>query len=123
MKKIVAKVILWILGLFAVVFFALPYIMTWLVNDSHEETWEAMQGVDLTCPSDSEVTVRGWSKAGYSRYCEPKKNGPWEAWAGGYLQVRGEYQNGLKHGKWQWFKRDGSVQSEISYRGGEAIGE
>lgn len=121
MKKVIAKVTLWILGTFAVVFFSLPYIMTWLFNNSHEETWEAMQSIELSCPPDSEVTTRGWSKAGYSRYCEPKKNGPWEAWSGGYLQIRGEYQNGFKNGTWQWFNRDGTVQSEIVYRGGEEI--
>lgn len=120
MKRI-SRIILWALGSFALLFFALPYLMSWQLSSSHDKTWEAMRELEMICPPNTEVTTRGWSKAGYMRYCEPKKNGPWEAWSEGYRQIQGAYRNGQKHGTWQWFNRDGSIQSTIEYRNGNAV--
>jgi hypothetical protein len=121
MKKWISRAILLVLGLLAILFFAFPYLMSWQLSDSHGKTWEAMNQTDLKCPSGTEVTSRGWSKAGYTRYCEPKKNGPWEAWSGGYRQIQGEYRNGLEHGRWIWFNEDGTIQSTIVYENGEPV--
>ena len=115
MKKVVAKVILWVLGTIAVLFLGLPYLMSWQLSSSHNDTWEAMTQKKLPCPQGTEETNRGWSKAGYMRYCEPYKHGPWEAWSGGYLQIKGEYKHGKEHGTWEWYNPDGSVQKTITY--------
>ncbi len=78
---------------------------------------------ELSCPAGYKVTNRGWSKAGYMRYCEPYKHGPWEAWSEGYLQVKGEYKHGKKYGAWQWYNRDGSIKKAISYDGNNEVVE
>ncbi|MES9902473.1 MAG: hypothetical protein ABW168_07300 [Sedimenticola sp.] len=122
MKKVIAKTILWVLGIIAVLFVGLPYLMSWQLSSSHKETWSFMSQTELTCPEGYEVTNRGWSKAGYMRYCEPLKHGPWEAWSEGYLQIKGEYKHGKKHGTWQWFNRGGSIQKTITYNSGTEVG-
>ncbi|MCK5455890.1 MAG: hypothetical protein KAI45_02110 [Melioribacteraceae bacterium] len=119
MKKWIANTILWIIGIFALLFITLPYLMSWQFSSSHKDTWDIMDNSDFKCPPNTEITTRGWSKVGYMRYCEPKKNGPWEAWSEGYKNIQGEYYNGKKHGKWTWFNSDGSTQSTITYEYGK----
>ena len=121
MKKPIAKIILWILGGIAVLFIGIPYFMSWQLSSSHKETWNAMNKMEFTCPQGTEVTNRGWSKAGYMRYCEPEKSGPWEAWSEGYMHISGEYNKGKKHGTWHWYNRDGSVQNTITYENGVEV--
>jgi len=115
MKKWIAKATLWILSLLAILFVGLPYLMSWQLSNSHKYTWKAMNSTDFPCPPNTELTIHGWSKAGYMRYCEPNKNGMWEAWSEGYLHIRGEYIDGKKYGKWTWFNQDGSIQSTTVY--------
>ena len=80
-----------------------------------------MSKTDLNCPPNTEATTRGWSKAGYMRYCEPKRNGVWEAWSEGYRHVLGEYKNGIKHGKWKSFDKNGTIKTITTYENGKEI--
>jgi len=121
MNRIAARIILVVLGLAVIVFFALPYLVSWQVSESHQETWQAMKQKEFTCPENTEATFRGWSEAGYMRYCEPRKNGPWEAWSGGYLHVSGEYLHGQKHGVWRWYNSDGTIQTTKHYSNGQEV--
>ena len=123
MKKSIAKTLLGILSVIAVLFISLPYLMSWQLSNSHKETWDAMREREFTCPEGTEATNRGWSKAGYMRYCEPEKNGKWEAWSEGYRQISGEYNKGKKHGAWHWYNRDGSIQKTVVYKNGIEVKE
>ena len=82
-----------------------------------------MERSTFECPTGTEVTTRGWSEAGYLRYCEPKKNGPWETWASGYRNIKGEYKNGKEHGVGYWFNRDGTIQTTVVYDNGSKVSE
>jgi len=123
MTKPIAKIILWLLGGGILLFFGLSLLMSWQLSESVSDTWKTMEGTSFVRPPDSEVTTRGWSKAGYMRYCEPKKNGQWEAWSEGYRHIQGEYKNGKEHGTWQWFNPDGTIYRTIVYDGGKVISD
>ena len=64
------------------------------------------------------MTYRGWGINGQERYCEPLKNGPWEAWEGGYKAIQGGYRNGKEHGTWTWYHKDGRTYRIIEYDNG-----
>ena len=119
--KLAARIFLFALGIVAVMFIAAPYVFSWLVSNSQEKSWVAMSQDQLVCPENTEITTRGWSEAGYSRYCEPNMSGPWEAWADGHLRVQGNYLNGEQTGTWRWFNEDGDVTKIVEYRNGEAV--
>ena len=121
MNKIAAKTVLWTLGVFAVLLWLLPFIMSLAFFNSQGDSWEAMKAEKMLCPEGYEVTTRGWSEAGYMRYCEPHKHGPWEAWSQGRMQVKGTYQNGKLHGIWQWFDSDGNVSKTATYELGSEV--
>ena len=123
MNKVVAKSILWVLVLVAIFFCSLPYVMSWLFTSGHKITWEAMSKEEFICPKGYEVTNRNWSKAGYMRYCEPNKNGEWEAWSNGRLQIKGEYKNNKQHGTWQYFNKKGEIEKAITFENGQKVEE
>lgn len=123
MTKHLAVIVLWSIGALVVLYIGISLLVSWQYSRSHSETWAAMERSTLECSPGTEVTTRGWSEAGYLRYCEPKKNGPWEAWSNGYRQVQGEYRDGKEHGTWRWFNRDGSIQSTVVYNNGSKVSE
>jgi hypothetical protein len=123
MTKRLATIFLWSVGALVALYIGIMYLVSWQYSRSHSETWAAMERSTLECSPGTEVTTRGWSEAGYLRYCEPKKNGPWEAWSNGYRQVQGEYRDGKEHGTWRWFNRDGSIQSTVVYDNGSKVSE
>jgi hypothetical protein len=123
MKKLLATIFLWGVGVLVVLYVGISVLIPWLYSRNQTETWASMERSTFECPAGTDVTTRGWSEAGYLRYCEPKKNGPWEAWSSGYRQVQGEYRNGKEHGTWRWFNRDGSIQSTIVYDNGSKVSE
>lgn len=123
MTKRHAITILWIFGAALVLYFGVTLLMSWQLARSSNDTWNAMKESAFDCPPGTAITIRGWSKAGYMRYCEPKKNGPWEAWSEGYRQIQGEYENGKENGTWCWFNRNGSIQNTVIYDSGNKLSE
>ena len=121
MNKQFAKTILWLLGAGIVFYFGLLFLVSRQLSQSMSDTWNAMETSTFPCPPGTEVTTRGWSEAGYMRYCEPKKDGPWEAWSEGYRHIQGEYKNGKEHGTWRWFNQDGTIQKTVIYDGGNIV--
>jgi len=54
----------------------------------------------------------------------PKKDGAFlEVYDNGYPKQQGKYRNGDMHGKWSWWRRDGSLMRTGSFREGEKTGE
>ncbi|QKK11180.1 MAG: hypothetical protein HND59_05765 [Pseudomonadota bacterium] len=109
------KYIAYIIGGLSTAYLLFMYVISSYIGSSSIETWDAMQKQAFNCPEGTEVTYRGWSENGRMRYCEPSKNGAWEAWMSGYKWVQGTYINGKEHGEWLWFNKDGSVSKRIIY--------
>jgi uncharacterized protein YdhG (YjbR/CyaY superfamily) len=54
----------------------------------------------------------------------PKKDGTFvEYFDNGFTKQQGKYRNGQMHGKWSWWRRDGSLMRTGSFRDGETTGE
>lgn len=123
MKSGPAKIILLSLGSVVLAYFVLMAFISWQLGEDAKATWSAMMASELECPEGTAVTHRGWSKNGRMRYCEPVRNGPWEAWANGHRQIKGEYLAGQEHGTWYWFNPDGSVQQTIQYNAGKVVSQ
>lgn len=123
MKKRLATIVLWVLGAGVALYFGFSYLMSWQFSRSYSDTWSAMEKSTFTCEPNTDATTRAWSKAGNMRYCEPKKNGAWEAWSEGYRHIQGEYKNGKEHGAWRWFNPDGTISRTIVYDGGNVISD
>ncbi len=113
----------YVIGSGALVYIAFMFYVSSYTKSSARETWQNMQSSDFQCPNGTEVVHRGWSENGTSRYCEPKKNGPWEAWMSGYKWVDGYYKAGKKHGEWHWYNEEGNVTKTIVYNNGEIVSE
>ena len=74
----------------------------------------------------SVALVKAFAQAGVdsinARY--PKKDGTFfEYYDTGYPKQQGKYRNGQRHGKWSWWRRDGSLMRTGSFREGEKTGE
>jgi hypothetical protein len=121
MNKRRAKTILWVFGGGIVLFLGCSFLISWQLSQSMSDTWKAMEVHTFSCPLGSSVTTRGWSKAGYMRYCEPNKDGPWEAWSEGYRHIQGEYKSRREHGTWYWFNQDGTIQKTVVYDAGNLV--
>lgn len=80
-----------------------------------------MDKVPFSCPEGFEEKRERWSKLGYSRTCNPSKDGKWEAWDNGYKNIEGFYKNGQEDGKWVWYNKDGSVYRIVEYKNGKEI--
>ncbi len=68
----------------------------------------------LACPPPAEAEFGAWSKSGSHQVCKIK-HGPFVAWEGGYVHVRGQYEMGKESGVWRWYDRQGNVVKEIDY--------
>ena len=54
----------------------------------------------------------------------PKKDGTFlEFYDNGFPKQSGKYREGQMHGKWSWWRRDGSLMRTGSFREGEKTGE
>jgi len=111
----------------------LPYDSVVFIKDKFEEsksrtaeenkfalTLAAMNKVPFSCPDGAMPKINKWSTLSYSRYCvsEKLKDGPWEVWRSQYLEIKGSYKRGFKHGEWIWFNEDGSIfQKALYYEG------
>jgi hypothetical protein len=96
-------------------------IMSWEQSIANRKTWNSMQASPFPCPDGLEVKIEGWGENGFSRSCETKKEGKWEAWEAGAKVIDGEYRNGKRHGRWLWYRHDGSVSRTIVYDEGVEV--
>lgn len=69
---------------------------------------------ELACPSPAVAEFQAWGKSGTQHVCKIK-HGPFVAWEGGYVHVRGQYENGKKTGVWYWYDKNGNVEKKIEY--------
>lgn len=69
---------------------------------------------DLKCPAPSKGQFDSWGKSGSSHSCKIN-HGPFVAFEQGYVQLRGQYDNGKEIGIWRWYDKDGKVLKEIDY--------
>lgn len=68
----------------------------------------------LACPAPAVAEFQAWGKSGTQQVCKIK-HGPFVAWEGGYVHVRGQYENGKETGVWYWYDKKGSVVKKIDY--------
>lgn len=111
----------YIIGALSFVYVLVTSLFFGYVNTSSTDNWETMKAKDFNCPQGTEVSYRGWSENGSLRYCEPLKEGKWEAWMSGYKWVDGNYKNGKKHGKWINYNEDGSITNVTEYNNGVQV--
>lgn len=115
------RTILHVIGLLSFLYLLISFGMSTYINSSARMTWYNMHKEEFKCPDGTDITYRGWSEGGRQRYCEPVKNGPWEAWMSGYKWVEGSYKSGKKHGVWKWFDESGNVTKSIRYANGKEL--
>lgn len=75
---------------------------------------DPLAGEKLDCPTPAIEEYEGWGKSGISRICKIE-HGPFVAWEGGYVHLRGQYDQGKKSGVWTWYTPDGRVAKQIDY--------
>lgn len=68
----------------------------------------------MSCPSPAVDEFNGWGQSGSEHICKIK-HGPFVAFEGGYVHIRGQYENGKEAGIWRWYGADGKVVKEIDY--------
>jgi hypothetical protein len=68
----------------------------------------------ISCPSPAVDEFNGWGQSGSEHICKIK-HGPFVAFEGGYVRIRGQYENGKEVGIWRWYGADGKVMKEINY--------
>lgn len=68
----------------------------------------------LSCPSPAVAEFEAWGKSGMQQICKIK-HGPFVAWEGGYVHVRGQYESGKEVGNWYWYDASGKVVKQIDY--------
>ncbi len=50
------------------------------------------------------------------KYTNDKLDGFFEErWENGVQTIKGQYKNGIRIGKWEYFKTDGTMQSQVNY--------
>lgn len=69
---------------------------------------------ELTCPPPAVAEFQVWGKSGTQHVCKIK-HGPFVAWEGGYVHVRGQFDNGKEAGVWYWYDKNGRVEKKIDY--------
>lgn len=68
----------------------------------------------ISCPSPAIDEFNSWGQSGSEHICKIK-HGPFVAFEGGYVRVRGQYDQGKEAGIWRWYSADGRVEKEIDY--------
>lgn len=74
----------------------------------------------LACPAPAVAEFQAWGKSGTQQICKIK-HGPFVAWEGGYVHVRGQYANGKETGVWYWYDKQGNVVKKIDYTRSEQL--
>lgn len=122
------RAVVGVLGLLCVVagFYLLANV--WFSRNVHRQlkaTHEAMSASSFSCDQEATEKTQRWSKLGWARYCERdgQKDGLWQAWEAQHLSIEGRYRDGQQHGRWVWFRPDGTLQRVIEYRNGEEVSD
>ncbi len=68
----------------------------------------------LSCPNPALGEFEGWGKSGTIHICKIK-HGPFVGWENGYVQLRGQYENGKEVGEWFWYDASGTVVKKVDY--------
>lgn len=87
------------------------------IHDDVRRTYAAVTESEDPCRAGTEAVLRRWSELGWSRSCvrDGLPDGPWEAWSGEVIVIRGFYTEGLRTGRWVWCSRDGDVTRILEY--------
>jgi hypothetical protein len=68
----------------------------------------------LSCPEPAVAQFEPWGKSGLQQICKIK-HGPFVAMEGGYVHVRGQYDNGKEVGVWLWYDVQGKIVKKVDY--------
>ena len=68
----------------------------------------------ITCPFPAVAEFEPWGKSGTQQICKIK-HGPFVAWEGGYVHIRGQYEYGKESGIWNWYDKNGKIEKTIDY--------
>ncbi len=104
--RISMKVILYCVGTLAI------YLLSGCSNE--QSATNKMFDAKLSCPSPAIAEFEPWGKSGSQQVCKIK-HGPFVAWEGGYIHVRGQYENGKEAGTWYWYDASGKVIKQMDY--------
>jgi hypothetical protein len=79
----------------------------------------------ISCPSGT-MPARGVAYNTYtSVWCEQKdgaKQGPYlEWWENGTKKATGQFKDGVRDGRWTFFRENGQIDSNVEYRGGAPV--
>lgn len=79
----------------------------------------------ITCPSGT-MPARGVAYNTYtSVWCEQKegaKHGPYlEWWENGTKKATGQFKDGVRDGRWTFFRENGQIDSNVEYKGGAPV--
>lgn len=95
------KKILTAAAIVAASYFGFLAYSSYSFQKSMNDTLLTMNRTPFSCPDGSNPKIERWGFLGYARYCMTgsQKSGPWEAWEGSHLVIKGNYQRGLQHGE------------------------
>lgn len=68
----------------------------------------------LACPAPAVAEFQAWGKSGTQQICKIK-HGPFVAWEGGYIHIRGQYEHGREVGVWFWYDKHGNEVKKLNY--------
>lgn len=104
-------------------FVGFSYLLGRSFHSQQVETYNAVSKISLHCPAGTVQAIEYWGKVGYSVSCRRNgvKDGPWQAWEYGYLNIAGEYKDGKEHGTWLVHNKDGTTFRTIKYDAGKEL--
>ena len=88
---------------------------------NEQDTTNKFFNEKLSCPSPAVAEFEAWGKSGTQQICKIK-HGPFVAWEGGYVHIRGQYENGKHAGAWLWYHKNGQIYLRGQYSHGKEIG-
>ena len=100
----------------------LAYFLPLIEAEKNSEvTYAAMTATDFSCPQDYRVEIENWGNDGYARFCslEGVKEGDWQAWQEGFLNIEGGFLAGEEEGEWLIYNEQGQLIRRVEYRAGK----
>jgi len=78
---------------------------------------ELLEKEDIVCAPNAVLEKRRWGGFGMTGLVKECKvmHGPFIAADEGYVQIRGQYDNGVPDGIWNFYDEDGNVVTSIDY--------
>ena len=114
------QIIIMIFAIIGLFYFSLTYYHHHATETSLIKAKEAIMNIRFSCDEGLEERTQRWSETGYSRGCykNETRHGRWISWEGEYLNIEGNYNNGLEHGEWLVFNENGQIYRRIIYDNG-----